>query len=111
MSLSDDVPTPVRAFVERTNAADSEALVALFTPDAFLSDRGREFRGREGVADWDRSDNIGASSHFELVGLRSGDTEQEVVATLVVTGDGSNGTGDLRFTLRGDEIARLVIAP
>lgn len=110
MSLNDDVPTPIRAFVDTTNAGDSDAFVAIFTPDAFLSDYGREFRGRDGVASWDASDNIGKRSRFELLGVRPGETEQEVVATVVVSGDGFNGTSDLRFALRGDEIARLVIA-
>ncbi|MDQ1513824.1 MAG: hypothetical protein QOC59_1666 [Microbacteriaceae bacterium] len=109
--MSGDVPAAIRAFVDTTNAGDSDGFVQAFTEDAFLSDWGREFRGREGVAEWDRSDNIGKRAHFELVGVRPGDTEQEFVATVVVSGDGFNGTSDLRFTVRGAEVARLVIAP
>ena len=37
-----------------------------FTEDALLSDWGKEFRGHEGVASWDRTDNIGRSTHFEV---------------------------------------------
>jgi hypothetical protein len=29
----------------------------------------------------------------------------------MVTGDGYTGTSDLEFTVRGDRVARLVIAP
>lgn len=111
MSQSDAVPTAVRTFIDATNAGDSERFVAVFTPDAMLSDWGKEFRGRDAIAGWDRTDNIGRGAEFELIGMKSGDTAQEVVATVVVSGGGFNGTSDLAFTLRGDEIARLVIAP
>ncbi len=109
MSLSDDVPVPVRRFVDSTNADDADAVVALFTPDAHLVDGARSFDGREGVADWDRTDNTGKRSRFELLGAKPGETEVDVVATVVVSGEGFNGTSDLAFTLRGDEIARLVV--
>ena len=99
MSLSDDVPTPVRAFVDASSSGDAEAVVALFTPDAALVADGRELRGREEIAGW------AAPSGFELLGVRAGDTEQEVVATVL----GADGVEELRFTLRGDEIARLVV--
>ena len=109
MSLSSDVPTAIQAFVDTTNAGDSAAFVQTFTEDAFLSDWGREFRGHEGVAEWDRSDNIGKRSHFELLQVKPGLGDQQFVATVVVSGDGFNGTGDLEFTLRGDRVSRLVI--
>lgn len=111
MNPSSDVPIAIRAFVDTTNAGDSEGFVQVFTEDAFLSDYGREYHGRQGVADWDRTDNIGEESHFDLLGCKAGATSQEVVATVMVTGNGFTGTSDLVFTLRGDEISRLVIAP
>ena len=108
---SSDVPAPVQAFVDATNAGDSAAFVAAFTEDAFLSDWGKEFRGHDGIASWDASDNIGRRAHFDVLGVKPGATQQEVVATVMVTGGGFNGTSDLTFTLRGDAISRLVIAP
>ena len=110
-SLSEDVPPAIRAFVDTTNAADSAAFVAAFTEDAFLSDWGREFVGHEGIASWDASDNIGKRSHFELLGVKPGTGDQQFIVTVMVTGDGYNGTSDLEFTVRGDRVARLVIAP
>src|ERR1700712_1946246 len=111
MSLSSDVPLAIQAFVDATNAGDSDAFVAAFTEDAFLSDWGREFEGREGVAAWDRSDNIGRNSHFELLGAKPGLGDQQFVATVMVTGDGFNRTSDLEFTRRAARVARLVITP
>lgn len=110
-SLSNDVPPAIRAFVDSTNAGDSDAFVAAFTEDAFLSDWGREFVGHEGVAEWDRTDNIGKRSHFDLLAVKPGVGDQQFVATVVVSGDGFTGTSDLDFTVRGDRVTRLVIAP
>ncbi|MFF8932086.1 hypothetical protein ACF1AO_33020 [Streptomyces longwoodensis] len=50
-----EVPAAIRAFIDATNRADSDA----FTDDAHLSDYGREFHGHDGVRDWNRTDNIG----------------------------------------------------
>lgn len=105
------VPGAIRAFVEATNAGDSEGFVRGFTEDAFLSDGGREYHGRQGVADWDRTRNIGEHAHVDLLGVKAGATPQEVVATVLVSGGGATGTSELVFTLRGDEISRLVLAP
>lgn len=110
-SLSEDVPAAIQAFVDTTNAGDRAAFVAVFTEDAFLSDWGREFRGHEGVAEWDRTDNIGKRSRFELLALKAGLGDQQFVATVVVSGEGFTGTSDLEFTVRGDRVARLVITP
>jgi len=111
MSLSNDVPVAIQKFVDTTNAADSDAFVDAFTEDAFLSDWGREYRGHEGVRSWDGTDNIGKRARFELLAVKPGKADQQFIATVVVTGDGYNGTSDLEFTLRGDKVSRLVIAP
>jgi hypothetical protein len=104
-----DIAAPIQRMVDATNAGDSAAFVACFTDDAFLSDWGREFHGHAGVARWDQTDNIGRHAHFEATGQRAqGD---DLVVTLVVTGGGFNGTSDIRFTLDGGLISRLVISP
>jgi hypothetical protein len=111
MSESTPVPVALRAFIDATNSGDSDAFVAAFTEDAVLDDWGRVFHGQDGVAAWNRTDNIGVRSHFELVGLERTDDPGRVVATLKVTGGGYNGTGPMTFEFRGDRIARLVISP
>jgi hypothetical protein len=104
------LPAPIRAFIDATNAADSDAFVAAFTPDAYLNDWGREFHGHQGVQAWNRTDNIGVHSHFELVSAAPGDEDGSHIVTLRVSGDGYNGTGPMRFELRDGLIARLVIS-
>ncbi len=101
--------TAIDRMIAATNAGDSEAFVACFTDDAYLEDWGRAFHGHDGVATWDRSDNIGRHAHFEAAGQRT--DGGDLIVTLVVTGGGFNGTSDIRFTLVGDLISRLVIAP
>ncbi|GAA5152470.1 hypothetical protein GCM10023321_21220 [Pseudonocardia eucalypti] len=109
--MSEPVPAALRAFIDATNSGDSDAFLDAFTEDAVLDDWGRVFHGRDGVASWNRTDNIGKRSHFELVGLERTDDPDRVVATLKVTGDGYNGTGPMTFEFRDARIARLVIAP
>lgn len=95
--------------IEATNVGDRAAFVAAFTEDAYLEDWGRQFRGHEGVASWDESDNIGKNTHFEARGTRQeGGT---YVVTLEVTGDGFNGTSDITFDTDGDRIRSMVIKP
>jgi len=103
------LPQAVHEFIAATNRGDSDGFVAAFTADAYLNDWGREFYGHEGVRSWDRTDNIGVSAHFELEAVVRADPDTYVV-TLTVTGNGYNGTGPMRFTLRDGRIARLVIA-
>jgi len=103
------VPAPIQRMVDATNAADSDAFVASFADDAYLEDWGRGFHGHDGVRSWDRTDNIGKRMHFVVDAVRR--DGEEWIVTLTSTGDGFNGTSDIRFTLDGDLISRLVIAP
>jgi len=110
--MTDDrAPAALRAFIDSTNRGDAAAFLAGFTDDATLDDWGRVFRGPEGIASWNETDNIGKRAHFELVGIETTDDPDTVIATLTVTGDGYNGTGPITFTSTGDKLSRVVIAP
>jgi hypothetical protein len=104
-----DTPSPIQRMIDATNAGDSDAFVDSFTGDAYLEDWGRGFHGHEGVRSWDSTDNIGKNAHFEAAGARQeGD---DWVVTLVVSGGGFNGTSDIRFTIEGERISRMLITP
>lgn len=104
-----EVPPAVQRMIDATNSGDHDAFVAAFTDDATLVDWGKVFEGREGVASWDHSDNIGRRSHFEVATVaQDGD---DWVVTLDVTGGGFNGTSDFRFALADDRISRMEIVP
>ena len=104
-----DTPGAIRAFIDATNAGDSDAFVAAFTPDATLNDWGRKYAGHVGVRDWDRTDNIGVQSHFDLLAIEPGEEPDSYVATIRVHGNGYNGTGPMVFRLRDDLVASLRI--
>jgi hypothetical protein len=104
-----EIPLAVRRMIEATNAGDRTAFVDSFTDDCYLEDWGRRFRGHDGVASWDETDNIGRNAHFEARGTRK--EGATYVVTLAVTGDGFNGTSDITFEVVGDRISSMVIAP
>ncbi|MFC9918652.1 nuclear transport factor 2 family protein [Agromyces binzhouensis] len=104
------MPEAIRAFVDTTNAGDSEGFVAAFTEDAYLNDWGREFHGREGVASWNESDNIGRNARFEAHSIRAGRMPGQYLLTVTVSGGGYNGPGVFTFDLRDGLIARFLIA-
>jgi hypothetical protein len=105
-----NTPPAIRAFVDTTNAGDSDGFVAAFTTDATLDDWGRTFAGHDGVREWDRTDNIGVQSHLELVDLDASDEEAGTyVAVVRVRGNRFNGTGTMTFRLRDGLIADLRI--
>lgn len=105
-----DLPAAIRTFIDATNRGDSDAFVAAFTTDAYLDDWGRGFDGRDGIRSWDRTDDIGKQTHFDLVDAAAGESADTYVVTLTVSGGGYNGTGALRLELRDGLIARLLVS-
>ena len=101
-------PDPICRFVEATNEGDTEAFLGTFTANASLTDWGRSFHGREQIARWNQSDNIGVKSNLRIVRISEVDGSYHV--RIAVTGEGFNGEGDMVFTLDGDRIATLVIS-
>jgi len=104
------LPSAIQAFVDTTNRGDSEGFVAAFTSDAYLNDWGREFHGRDGVASWNETDNIGKQAHFDVRGIQPGRVDGQYLVTVTVSGGGYNGPGVFTFQLRDDLIARFIIA-
>jgi SnoaL-like domain len=104
------IPAAIQAFVDTTNAGDSEGFVASFALDAYLNDWGREFHGRDGVAAWNRTDNIGVQAHFELLSVTPAAEPDSYTAMLTVSGNGYNGTGPMAFQLHDGLIAALRIS-
>ncbi|HEV2514978.1 MAG TPA: nuclear transport factor 2 family protein [Devosia sp.] len=102
-------PSVIQRFIDATDAGDSDAFLETFTPDAFLSDWGRDFTGRAGIAKWNETDNIGVQSKFRLLEVEPNGAEAWRVR-LAVSGNGFNGEGTMAFTLTGGRIARLVIS-
>nr|WP_239155530.1 nuclear transport factor 2 family protein [Amycolatopsis sp. FDAARGOS 1241] len=109
-SDSPQLPTAIRQFVDATNKADTDSFVDAFTEDAFLEDWGRKFHGHEGVASWNKTDNIGVGANFTVEGIKPGKGAGNYVLTLGVKSNRFNGTGTMTIDLRDGKIASLVIS-
>ena len=101
------VPPVIQRFFDTTNVADTAAFLACFTDDAYLNDWGSEYRGSDGIARWNETDNIGKASQLTILEVKKKGGRYEVAAS--VRGNGFNGEGTMAFTLRGDKIVRLEI--
>ncbi len=104
-----ELPDPVREAFAATNAGDLDRFTASFADDGVVDDWGREFRGREAIADWSRSESIGVQQTFDVIEVRhEGD---EVVVIAEVGGGGFNGPSTFTFRLAPDAatIQRMTI--
>lgn len=103
-----NVPKPVQRFIDTTNQSDTTGFLACFAPEAVLVDWGSRYAGRDQIADWNQTDNIGVQSRFKIEnGTLTG---AEFHCQIAVSGKGFNGTGTMTFTLSGDVITQLVIS-
>jgi hypothetical protein len=105
-----DLPAPVAAYfaVDTTSA---EAVAQCFTDGAVVIDERQEYRGRTAIARWKAEASAKYRYTVERLGAHvSGD---QTTVTGRVTGDFPGSPVDLRyhFTLAGDKIARLEVAP
>jgi hypothetical protein len=57
MTGGSELPAAIQKFVDATNAGDAATFAAAFSTDAYVEDWGRTFHGRDGVAQWNETDN------------------------------------------------------
>jgi hypothetical protein len=97
--------------VAQGDGTDSGTIAQAFTFDAHVNDEGIDYNGEDGVRAW-LDKTVGESTYMTtLTGQREdGPNKWTVIAHL--EGDFPGGVVDLpfRFTLRGDKIAKLIIA-
>ena len=107
-----ELPAPIRDFLAAHVARDTDAALRAFTPDAVVADEGRTFRGTEELLGFLRHSGSEFSYTTELTGAQRVD-DARWVAVNHLEGDFPGGVVDLtyRFTMAGDRIAELVIAP
>jgi len=104
------MPAPIAAYFD-ADAKDGAAIARCFTPDAVVSDERNTHVGRESIARW----AFEASTKYDFVSepIDAARDGARVVVTSRVTGTFPGSPIDLRysFTLDGDAITRLEIAP
>ena len=105
-----DLPAPVAAYFA-ADTTGAEAVAQCFTDGAVVIDERQEYRGRAAIARWKAE----ASAKFRYAVYRLGAhvSGNQTTVTGRVTGDFPGSPVELQyhFTLEGDKIARLEIAP
>jgi ketosteroid isomerase-like protein len=110
--LDDSVPSAIAGYFEADARRDTEAIVGLFTEDAVVIDEGGSWRGVDKIRAWREGPAAKYEYTTELFGAdRTGD--DEYLLTGRIDGNFPGGTAALkwRFTLAGDRIVQLEIAP
>lgn len=103
------LPAPAQAMVDAINAADTEAFVAAFTPDGFVSDWGNVKSGPDGVRSWAGSDAIGAGARMTVLSaLTEGDT---TCIRFSWSSRVFNGESDGVFVVADRKLASFTIPP
>jgi ketosteroid isomerase-like protein len=110
--MPDNVPPIVMRYFALDAGDDVEAVVALFTEDATVTDEGETRRGTDAIRAW----RTGPAAEYEYATTITGsenlsEGQFRVIARLV--GNFPGGTADLKFdfTVENDRIRALKIAP
>ena len=110
--MLDDVPGVVRRYFELDPHRDGEGFVALFADDAIVTDEGETYQGTAEIRTWRKGPATKYNYTTEISDAETLGAARYLV-TGRLTGDFPGGTAALRweFTVSGELISRLVIAP
>ena len=105
-----ELPAAIVAYFA-ADATGADATAACFTDSAVVLDERREHRGRAAIARWKAE--ASAKYRYTSAPLTSAVSEATVTVTARLTGNFPGSPIELRyrFTLEGEKIARLEIAP
>lgn len=103
------VPAPVQAVIDAINAADTDAFVASFAPDAVINNYGLVWSGVDGVRTWAESDAIGAGARMRLV--EAGTTDAITHLVFDWSSRLFQGRSEAFITVRDDLVVEFRIPP
>ena len=110
--MSTNLPDVISRYFERDADRDIDSIVSLFAGDATVIDEGEERHGTGEIRGW----QTGAASKYTYT-TEITDTEalgpDRYLVSGRLTGNFPGGTADLKweFSIAGQQITRLVIAP
>lgn len=105
--MTQQLPTPVQASIDATNAGNLAGFLQTFTADGAVDDWGRVFAGPSRITEWSDAEYIGKNMILEV---DSFSVEAELVTVIVtVGGDGFNGPSTFTYALVDGKVARMTI--
>lgn len=112
MSDVNSVPSVITAYQAAHDQHDVDAAVATFTEDALVHDEDQDWAGVEQIRQWLMKTSTEYTFTRTLLGVEPNGSDSWLVRNRL-EGNFPGGVVDLRyaFTLDGDRIARLSIAP
>ena len=108
--MSDNLPTPIAAYVAANARLDADGMLAVFAPDAVVRDDGGRHMGRDEIKAWIQSATVASRAIFTPETWREQDGRIIVEGPTAGNFPGSPIRFTLSFTLRGGAIAGLEIA-
>ena len=111
-AMLDHLPAVVHRYFELDPYRDVEQFVALFSDDATVVDESETRHGTTAIREWRSGPAVKYTYTTEVRSVEALERDRYLV-TGRLTGDFPGGTADLRweFTVGGELISRLVIAP
>lgn len=107
-----DLPSVITVYQEAHDQHDVEGALAAFTEDAVVRDEGQDWAGLEQIRQWLTKTSTEYTFTRTLLGIEPTGTNSWLVRNRL-EGNFPGSVVDLRyeFTLNGEHIARLAIAP
>ncbi len=105
------IPDVITRYLDAAADSDYDAVVACFTEDATVTDEDRLIRGHAAIRSW--RENLAGQFTYTVAVLEAVPRDNGWLVTARVEGDFPGSPVQLRyaFTLAGDLISSLVIAP
>ncbi len=113
MSKERQVPQAIAAFIEATNAHNTDEFLATLTDSAVITDEGQEYRGIAAIKAWSDEKYVGAKVTLDVIELAN--SNGKTIVTVKVEGN-FDKTGlpdpflmDFHFTTVSNKITALKI--
>ena len=113
MSKEIQIPQSIAAFIEATNAHNTDEFLATLTDSAVITDEGQEYRGIAAIKEWSDEKYVGAKVTLDVVDVAN--SNGKTIVTVKVDGN-FDKTGlpdpflmDFHFTTGTNRIVALNI--
>ena len=106
-----DLPDAIAAFVKAANAQDLNGVAACFADDAVVRDEGRDRGGAQAIRDWAEEVSQKYRPVLEPLSINAENGRTVMIGRVSGAFPGSPLDLHYQFTIKGNKISRLEIAP